>query len=158
MKRVRKGMTGRSSSILGSWGEGSRALLRNWSNRGKFPASGITAAAPLRSRIRCTQDPATLFPGCPPGAKYSRVDLASEHRRRVGRTPSQDLSQAGRAVGLTGHNSGLVGETFRLLATPGRYPEWQSLENVSFMLHLSRSRGKQAITGVLSAHQSSSFQ
>lgn len=50
--------------------------------------------------------------------------------------PCQDLSQAGRAVGIKGSRSGLVEEVFRLArkhSTP-----WIVLENVPFMLQLNR--------------------
>ena len=50
--------------------------------------------------------------------------------------PCQDLSQAGRTAGITGHNSGLVGEVFRLVRSAS--PEWLLLENVPFMLQLDR--------------------
>jgi len=52
--------------------------------------------------------------------------------------PCQDLSQAGRTVGIEGARSGLVGRVFRLLAAD-RVP-WVLLENVSFMLHLDSGR------------------
>lgn len=52
--------------------------------------------------------------------------------------PCQDLSQAGLAAGISGSQSGLVGEVFRLLRR--RHPTWLLLENVQFMLHLDRGR------------------
>lgn len=52
--------------------------------------------------------------------------------------PCQDLSQAGKTVGITGARSGLVGEVFRLIAKTK--VEWVLLENVSFMLQLGRGR------------------
>ncbi len=52
--------------------------------------------------------------------------------------PCQDLSQAGRTTGITGKQSGLVEEVFRLLAE-GPVP-WLLIENVSFMLHLQAGR------------------
>ncbi len=48
--------------------------------------------------------------------------------------PCQDLSQAGGTKGLTGRNSGLVDEVFRLLES--RPVEWVLIENVPFMLQL----------------------
>jgi DNA (cytosine-5)-methyltransferase 1 len=48
--------------------------------------------------------------------------------------PCQDLSQAGRTNGLSGENSGLVHEVFRLLER--RRVPWLVLENVPFMLQL----------------------
>ena len=63
--------------------------------------------------------------------------------------PCQDLSQAGRTVGISGRHSGLIGEVFRLLPTAGRSPEWLVLENVPFMLHLARGRAMAVITTAL---------
>jgi DNA (cytosine-5)-methyltransferase 1 len=48
--------------------------------------------------------------------------------------PCQDLSQAGKTIGISGKRSGLVGEVFRLLRK-NRVP-WVLLENVPFMLQL----------------------
>jgi DNA (cytosine-5)-methyltransferase 1 len=63
--------------------------------------------------------------------------------------PCQDLSQAGRTVGITGPHSGLVGEVFRLVATSKKPPEWLVLENVPFMLHLAGGRAMQVLTSAL---------
>lgn len=52
--------------------------------------------------------------------------------------PCQDLSQAGKTVGIDGERSGLVRRVFDLLARQ-RVP-WVVLENVSFMLHLNGGR------------------
>lgn len=52
--------------------------------------------------------------------------------------PCQDLSQAGLTAGINGSRSGLVGHVFRLLDQ--RRVPWVVLENVSFMLHLSKGR------------------
>lgn len=53
--------------------------------------------------------------------------------------PCQDLSQAGRTAGISGDQSGLVAEVFRLLGRSGG-PTWLLLENVPFMLSLDRGR------------------
>lgn len=57
--------------------------------------------------------------------------------------PCQDLSQAGRTAGIEGSRSGLVGEVFRLIRRQ-RTP-WVLLENVPFMLQLSRGRAMEVI-------------
>lgn len=57
--------------------------------------------------------------------------------------PCQDLSQAGRTAGIEGSRSGLVGEVFRLIRKH-RTP-WVLLENVPFMLQLSRGRAMEVI-------------
>jgi DNA (cytosine-5)-methyltransferase 1 len=58
--------------------------------------------------------------------------------------PCQDLSQAGKTLGIAGARSGLVGEVFRLVQkheTP-----WILLENVPFMLQLARGEAMNVIT------------
>jgi len=61
--------------------------------------------------------------------------------------PCQDLSQAGKTVGIDGARSGLVGEVFRLVAEQ-RVP-WLLLENVPFMLRLSAGRALEVIISAL---------
>ena len=67
--------------------------------------------------------------------------------------PCQDLSQAGRTLGIAdGHSSsrsGLVGEVVRLLLTHD--PEWVLFENVPFMLHLARGRSLEVLIDALEA-------
>jgi len=58
--------------------------------------------------------------------------------------PCQDLSQAGKTVGIAGTRSGLVGEVFRLLEKY-RTP-WVLLENVPFMLQLGGGEAMNVIT------------
>lgn len=64
--------------------------------------------------------------------------------------PCQDLSQAGKTAGITGKNSGLVGEVFRLLGSGRRQPKWLLLENVPFMLQLDRGTAMSFLTKTLS--------
>jgi DNA (cytosine-5)-methyltransferase 1 len=65
--------------------------------------------------------------------------------------PCQDLSQAGRTAGITGRNSGLVDEVFRLLESMTREPRWLLLENVPFMLQLDRGQAMHYLTSRLDA-------
>jgi len=58
--------------------------------------------------------------------------------------PCQDLSQAGKTVGITGGRSGLVDEVFRLLGE-SRTPH-VLLENVPFMLQLDKGAAMRHIT------------
>jgi len=62
--------------------------------------------------------------------------------------PCQDLSQAGRTAGITGEQSGLFGEVFRMLDR-GHGPTWLLFENVPFMLQLSKGRAIQVLTDAL---------
>ncbi len=57
--------------------------------------------------------------------------------------PCQDLSQAGKTLGIGGSRSGLVGEVFRLLDR--RRVPWVVLENVSFMLQLDKGSGMRTL-------------
>jgi DNA (cytosine-5)-methyltransferase 1 len=52
--------------------------------------------------------------------------------------PCQDLSQAGKTVGITGSRSGLVSHVFRLVDSAEHEPRWLLFENVPFMLQLDR--------------------
>jgi len=59
----------------------------------------------------------------------------------------QDLSQAGRTAGIEGAKSGLIGEVFRLVRH--RSVPWLLLENVPFMLQLSKGRALDVIMSTL---------
>jgi len=61
--------------------------------------------------------------------------------------PCQDISQAGKTIGIAGKNSGLVNEIFRLLRTT-EVPN-VLLENVSFILALNRGHAMRHVTSEL---------
>jgi DNA (cytosine-5)-methyltransferase 1 len=63
--------------------------------------------------------------------------------------PCQDLSQAGRTVGIAGSRSGLVSHVFRLLDAARHEPQWLLLENVSFMLQLDKGEAMRWLTSEL---------
>jgi DNA (cytosine-5)-methyltransferase 1 len=75
------------------------------------------------------------------------TSLPKETNLVVGGFPCQDLSQAGKAIGIEGARSGLVGEIFRLLRTDPK--PWVLLENVPFMLQLSKGRAMEVIITAL---------
>ncbi|MFN3152107.1 DNA cytosine methyltransferase [Bremerella sp.] len=60
--------------------------------------------------------------------------------------PCQDLSQAGRSVGIRGENSSLIDCLFKLVEKKKPRPEWILLENVPFMLQLNRGEAIRHIT------------
>lgn len=62
--------------------------------------------------------------------------------------PCQDLSQAGRTVGIGGDQSALVNHVFRLVRRK-RGPRWILLENVPFMLQLSQGAAMRHVTSSL---------
>ena len=61
--------------------------------------------------------------------------------------PCQDLSQAGKADGINGSRSGLIGHVLRILERRRRVarPRWVVLENVSFMRHLGGGIGMEVV-------------
>ncbi len=63
--------------------------------------------------------------------------------------PCQDLSQCGKTAGVTGAESSLVNEVFRLIDSSKQKPNWVLLENVPFMLCLDSGRAMRLITGAL---------
>ncbi|HJL01395.1 MAG TPA: DNA (cytosine-5-)-methyltransferase [Polyangiaceae bacterium LLY-WYZ-15_(1-7)] len=69
--------------------------------------------------------------------------LPADTELLAGGFPCQDLSQAGRTAGLAGAKSGLISEVFRLVEDQ-RVP-WLLLENVPFMLQLSKGRALDVI-------------
>lgn len=74
-------------------------------------------------------------------------DLPTEVNLVTAGFPCQDLSQAGKTAGIEGARSGLVGEVFRLIE---RMPtRWLLLENVPFMLQLSKGRAMEVIIAAL---------
>ena len=66
--------------------------------------------------------------------------------------PCQDLSQAGRAVGIRGLNSGLIQSVLSILSRRrgSDRPRWVVLENVPFMRHLGGGHGMEAVLSGLS--------
>lgn len=88
------------------------------------------------------------FPGVPLTADVQKIETLPTGTDLVAAGfPCQDLSQAGRTAGIEGTRSGLVGEVFRLLEK--RRTPWVLLENVPFMLRLSRGRALQVILDAL---------
>lgn len=63
--------------------------------------------------------------------------------------PCQDLSQAGRTAGISGRNSSLVREVFRLIERAGAQTKWLIIENVPFMLRLQKGKAIKEITDSL---------
>lgn len=73
--------------------------------------------------------------------------LPTDTKLVAGGFPCQDLSQAGQTRGIEGTRSGLVGQVFRLIEKQ-RVP-WLLLENVPFMLQLSKGRALDVIVTAL---------
>ena len=108
------------------------------------------------SALLCENDPAAtavLRSRFPDIAFHNDVctlrQLPAETTLLAAGFPCQDLSQAGKTLGIAGARSGLVGEVFRLIErhkTP-----WVLLENVPFMLQLGRGEAMNVITTTLEA-------
>lgn len=93
---------------------------------------------------------ADRFPGLPIHDDVCTLPaLPSETTLVVAGFPCQDLSQAGKTVGIEGSRSGLVGEVFRLI-THQRVGT-VVLENVPFMLRLASGRAMDVITSTFEA-------
>lgn len=87
----------------------------------------------------------TRFPDIPVTADVLELEeLPRKTQLITAGFPCQDLSQAGRTLGLKGSRSGLVGEVFRLLRTND--VPWVLLENVPFMLQLAKGEALRIIT------------
>ncbi len=93
------------------------------------------AAAVLSSR----------FPGLPVHDDICTLsELPAEVSLVLAGFPCQDLSQAGKTVGIEGSRSGLVGEVIRLIR--GQQVGTVVLENVPFMLRLASGKAMDVIT------------
>jgi DNA (cytosine-5)-methyltransferase 1 len=107
-----------------------------------------------RTALFCEIDPGatevlrTRFDGIPIRSDVTQLrSLPPSTELLTAGFPCQDLSQAGRTIGIEGERSGLVGEAFRLLRRK-RVP-WVLLENVSFMLQLQRGDALEKIVSTL---------
>lgn len=112
------------------------------------------ARAGHEARLLCEIDPiarAVLDARFPNIAKHDDITtlgrLPPDTDMVVAGFPCQDLSQAGKTVGITGARSGLVGHVFRLLEED-RVP-WVVLENVPFMLQLARGKALDVVIQAL---------
>ena len=112
------------------------------------------ARAGHETRLLCeVDDSATAvlearFPEATVHGDIQKLDALPEGAELLaGGFPCQDLSQAGRTEGIAGARSGLVGEVFRLIEQQ-RVP-WVFLENVPFMLQLSKGRALDVIVAAL---------
>ncbi|MCL4289145.1 MAG: DNA (cytosine-5-)-methyltransferase [Thermoleophilia bacterium] len=84
------------------------------------------------------------FPSIPLTADIRELEALPEVGLCTAGFPCQDLSQAGKTVGIRGQNSGLVAEVFRLIEKAD--PRWLLLENVPFMLQLDRGEAMRFLT------------
>jgi DNA (cytosine-5)-methyltransferase 1 len=90
----------------------------------------------------------TRFRDLPLFGDVRQVDRApSRANTLLAGFPCQDLSQAGKTVGIGGRRSGLVAEVFRLAAP--RNIRHVVLENVPFMLRLDHGRAMSLLTSEL---------
>jgi DNA (cytosine-5)-methyltransferase 1 len=104
-----------------------------------------------QTTLLCENDPAAMavlaarFPDIPLCGDVCKLKtLPKGTSLIVAGFPCQDLSQAGKTTGIAGARSGLIGEVIRLLE---RYKTpWVLLENVPFMLQLSRGEAMHVIT------------
>jgi DNA (cytosine-5)-methyltransferase 1 len=76
--------------------------------------------------------------GIEPVADVAKIDELPDADLVTAGFPCQDLSQAGRTIGIKGSQSSLVEHVFELIARASKPPRWLLLENVPFMLQLQR--------------------
>lgn len=107
------------------------------------------------TELFCETDPAAQavlnerFPGVPLVPDVAKLRSLPQSTEMVtAGFPCQDLSQAGRTVGIHGERSGLVEHVFRLVRRR-RGPRWLLIENVPFMLQLDRGRAMRHLTSAL---------
>lgn len=105
-----------------------------------------------RTELLCEIDPAASavlrhhFPDAELRGDVAALrSLPAETELLAAGFPCQDLSQAGRTLGIGGGQSALVNHVFRLIKRK-RGPRWVLLENVPFMLQLARGAAMRHIT------------
>ena len=81
------------------------------------------------------------MPGCELVGDVRELDALPETDILAAGFPCQDLSIAGRAVGISGDRSSLVSHVFRLLDSAAAQPRWLLFENVPFILRLQGGQG-----------------
>jgi DNA (cytosine-5)-methyltransferase 1 len=118
-----------------------RMLTSLFSGIGGFEVAA--GALGLETKLVCEADPAAQavlrerFPNADLVADVRELQaLPSDTWMLTAGFPCQDLSSVGQKLGITGSQSALVDEVFRLLEDND--PEWLVLENVMFMLHLAK--------------------
>jgi DNA (cytosine-5)-methyltransferase 1 len=136
----RIGMTHQVAGLFAGIGGLERGLHRGGHRTILLCENDPSAAAVLRARFPGTKyhDDVTTLAKLPRGTSLVAAGF-----------PCQDLSQAGQTAGIAGARSSLVGEVMRLIERH-RTP-WVLLENVPFMLQLSRGRAMNVITSSLEA-------
>lgn len=88
------------------------------------------------------------FPGVPLAPDVRELSRLPDVDVLAAGFPCTDLSQAGRTAGITGKQSGLVGQVFRLLDV-SRPPAWVVFENVRNMLPLDGGQAMRYLVGEL---------
>lgn len=104
-----------------------------------------------QTELLCEIEPAAIavlraqFPGVRLSKDVRRLGSIGNVDLVAAGFPCQDLSQAGLTAGISGRQSGLVEEVFKLV-TRRRSPRWLLLENVPFMLQLDRGKAMSFLT------------
>lgn len=111
---------------------------------------GLASSGHL-TELLCELDPAaravlgTAFPGVQLVNDIERLRRLPAVDLVTAGFPCQDLSQAGRTIGIGGEKSSLVWEVFRLLDGMRKAPAWLLLENVPFMFRLHRGKAMRSL-------------
>jgi DNA (cytosine-5)-methyltransferase 1 len=113
------------------------------------------ARAGFQTTLLCEIDPGAVavlerrLPGVPVKRDIRKLRSLPKVDVVTAGFPCQDLSQAGRTVGISGMQSGLVDHALRLVSRQRGGPSWLLLENVPFMLQLDRGRAMRHLTDAL---------
>lgn len=91
------------------------------------------------------------FPDIPIEDDIRNIDSLPDVEIVAAGFPCQDLSQAGQTNGISGKNSGLINEVFRLMSVSNRRPDWLLFENVPFMLALQQGRAMHHVLSSIEA-------
>lgn len=103
----------------------------------------------FHSRLLCEIDPVAShvlkvrFPGVELISDVRDVSSLQNADVLCAGFPCQNLSSSGNKVGISGTQSSLVDEIFRLLES--NHPTWVVIENVRFMLHLNQGEAMRRI-------------
>jgi DNA (cytosine-5)-methyltransferase 1 len=114
--------------------------------------SGLTRAGFMPVFVCESWEPARRvlthrLPSVPLGGDVRQIDALPHAQLLAAGFPCTDLSLAGRLMGITGKDSGLVEHVFRLAGTSR--PDWILLENVPHMLALHKGAAMRFITDML---------
>ncbi len=116
-----------------------------------FHESGISTELMCESDVSARAVLDIRFPQAPVHRDIRSLEQLPETDILAGGFPCQNLSLVGMNAGITGPQSALVNEVFRLIAEAGPRLKWVVLENVPFMLLHRKGEAIAYVTRALEA-------